>query len=407
MTTQSPAPADNPVPPSSPPSWWEAFFLGSAAFVSVLMAFWLRHTDEIVAYVERLGWWSAVSVVFLLCLVIAGALLVTTQKPRTRLKAFMLGLSAPAVIFAADIGGIGSDPTVKAPTEMGLLPDRVTDALMLVLSPLSVVDGIQKERAQGVVDELGQDVIAARRESRDAESKLAVAESSLQSSRASVNDLEQSLTTAQGRERAALAKVGDLETSLEERTDELLAANTRAADLSTELQAATDRAESIASRSQAELRQVQGVVAQLERERDALIERIEAIDPIGRAHTVSERPPVSAGRNTLAFSGAHVITIRWESSTHALVVDTTAMISAPTLLMGRLEVRSAPRDMRSLTMASGTTITLTSRSSSERLQFSVRDRSGDQSACPVEELTASGSTSIGSREIGTGTVSWR
>lgn len=85
------------------------FLIGTFATLLVFAVFYLRNTDVVVDYWKEYKVFPALGGLLCLAIVAAGGGVWTyLSNPRSHINAFSIGLAAPAVIFAADLGG--ADP---------------------------------------------------------------------------------------------------------------------------------------------------------------------------------------------------------------------------------------------------------------------------------------------------------
>ncbi len=85
------------------------FLIGTFGTLLVFAVFYLRNTDVVVDYWKEYKVFPALGGLLCLAIVAAGGGVWTyLSNPRSHLNAFSIGLAAPAVIFAANLGG--ADP---------------------------------------------------------------------------------------------------------------------------------------------------------------------------------------------------------------------------------------------------------------------------------------------------------
>lgn len=113
------------------------FLLGVAGTVLVFAGFYLRNPRPIHDHVEDFGWPGAlVAGTCLLAISVGGGLWSMLNKPRTSMKALSLGLSLPAVVFAA--GGMESASGSMHAALLGSVSEHsiVKASLGLVFAPV-------------------------------------------------------------------------------------------------------------------------------------------------------------------------------------------------------------------------------------------------------------------------------
>lgn len=200
------------------------FGLGCMATLAFYSTFYLRNIDAVLDKLDAILTRGTAGI-----LITLGALLILTavsgiwtvvNKPQTVLAALSIGLSAPAVIVAANGEPVAGDsaaaleqpPTVYAGVVGDSLPTWIRDSLGLVFAPVSVVSNYERrgadERLRAVESERAQ-LVAQVEEFRDANRALTTATQQIAAIEGKLetatlladrsNDLSRSLAEAQSK----------------------------------------------------------------------------------------------------------------------------------------------------------------------------------------------------------------
>ncbi len=191
------------------------FLIGTFATLLVFAVFYLRNTDVVVDYWKEHKVFPALGGLLCLAIVaVGGGVWTYLSNPRAHLNAFRICLAAPAVIFAANLGG--ADPASTSPpadraavSTAGAPLTVVTTAgarnrfsfTRVVLAPLSSV-ALHERR-------LAQTECAVEREQLrdDARQQLEQIQRDLETERRRVGDLQESLRVQTEQFRADLEEL--------------------------------------------------------------------------------------------------------------------------------------------------------------------------------------------------------
>lgn len=181
------------------------FWSGAFATFVVYSVFYLRNSDAVLAYCKDMGLLGTVGALMALTvLVTASGFWARINKPRTVKQAFCIGLGAPALIFAASLGGnpqalpMKRDATVsKASFFLGLEARLLFDYARPVVAPLSTVQQHTLALAERAFDAKHQELVEQAGQVPALKDQLRLLDSTLAAVRAEADDSRGRLIMAQ------------------------------------------------------------------------------------------------------------------------------------------------------------------------------------------------------------------
>ncbi len=203
------------------------FLIGTFATLLVFAVFYLRNTDVVVDSWKEHKVFPALGGLLCLAIVaVGGGVWTYLSNPRSHLNAFSIGLAAPAVIFAANLGG--ADPaSTPSPAPSAAVSTAGTTPVIpsttdekkgfsftrIVFAPLSSVALAERRLVEKEFDDERKQIRG------EAKQQVAALQLDLGTERARADALQETMRVQHERFRTDLDKLGVKCDRLRERTD--------------------------------------------------------------------------------------------------------------------------------------------------------------------------------------------
>ena len=196
------------------------FLIGTFATLLVFAVFYLRNTDVVVDYWKEHKVFPALGGLLCLAIVaVGGGVWTYLSNPRSHLNAFSIGLAAPAVIFAANLGGADPASTPSPAPSAAVSTAGTTPAIpsttdekkgfsftRIVFAPLSSVALAERRLVEKEFDDEREQIRG------EAEQQLAKVQLDLVTERARADHLQEAMRLQQVRFQA---DIDDLQVTID------------------------------------------------------------------------------------------------------------------------------------------------------------------------------------------------
>ncbi len=203
------------------------FLIGTFATLLVFAVFYLRNTDVVADYWKEHKVFPALGGLLCLAIVaVGGGVWTYLSNPRSHLNAFSIGLAAPAVIFAANLGGADPASTPSPDPSAAVSTAGTTPAIpsttdekkgfsftRIVFAPLSSVALAERRLVEKEFDDERKQIRG------EAKQQVAALQLDLGTERARADTLQETMRVQNERFRTDLDKLGVKCDGLRERTD--------------------------------------------------------------------------------------------------------------------------------------------------------------------------------------------